>query len=136
MRREEEKKIKVTKRQIPRKKFHVGWRRKKQLSSATWNDSFSCQREVEATAATAAAAATAAPSSFTCVTPKINVCLVAGVFFSSSFSSPSLLDAGAYHHNHQVCLGGNGSVKLINSYSLSKANEMRAGIRGRPRLYR
>lgn len=79
----------------------------------------------------------AAPSSFTCVTPKINVCLVAvGVFFPLSYLPSSLLDSGAYRHDHQVCLGGNGSVKLINSYGLSKANEMRAGIRGRPRLYR
>lgn len=35
-------------------------------------------------------------------------------------------------HNHQVCLRGNGSVKLINFYSLSEANETRTGIRGRP----
>lgn len=34
--------------------------------------------------------------------------------------------------DHQVSLGGNGSVKLINFYSLRKANEMRTGIRGRP----
>lgn len=51
---------------------------------------------------------------------KINVCL--GVVFSLKLLT----------YNHQVSLHGNGSVKLINFYSLRKANEMRTGIRGRP----
>lgn len=53
-------------------------------------------------------------------TMKINVCL--GVVFSLKLLT----------YNHQVSLHGNGSVKLINFYSLRKANEMRTGIRGRP----